>query len=662
MTSSDLRQKFLEFFESKGHKIIPSASLLPENDPTVLFTTAGMQPLVPYLTGQKHPMGACLVNAQKCLRTDDIDEVGDEVHHTFFEMLGNWSLGDPDATDGIGAGYWKEEAIKYSFEFLTAPDWLGIDKNRLAVSVFAGDPDDSVGAGAPFDQESYDIWLSLGIAPERIAKLPKRNNWWGPAGETGPCGPDTEMFVWTGEGVAPDVFDANDSRWVEVWNDVFMEYDKKIQDSGFKIQDGAKAYVYEKLNQKNVDTGMGLERMTAGMNGVADNYQTDLFSAVIKKIEELSGKKYEGNERAFRIVADHLRAATFILGDGKDITPDNTGQGYVLRKLIRRAARYGKQMELPDGFTAQIATSVIGNMEEVYPELTKNREFILEQLTKEEDKFAETLTEGLKASRELFAGKISLPEEKYRKLMQIPTHGQILKDMWVKRREGGDYSIKEAGITKEEIEGAMVTGEEGFLLYQSYGFPMEMILELVIEKGLMFDRFAFKKEMAKHQDLSRTASSGMFKGGLADNSEETMKLHTATHLLLTSLRKVLGDDTINQKGSNITAERLRFDFNFPRKLTDEELQKVEEMVNEQIKKDLKVERLEMSYDEAKKMGAIGVFEEKYGERVLVYKMGDFSLELCGGPHVEHTGVLGSFKITKEESSSAGTRRIKALLA
>jgi len=593
MTSKELRQKYLEFFKAKGHTIIPSASLIPENDPTVLFTTAGMHPLAPYLMGEKHPGGRRLASAQKCIRTGDIDEVGNPTHHTFFEMLGNWSLGD----------YFKKEAIELSWEFLTSPAWLGLDKNRLAVSVFKGDSD------APFDQEAHDIWKNIiGVPEEKIARLPKKNNWWGPAGLTGPCGPDTEMFYWAGEAdKIPASFNDDNPLWIEIWNDVFMQYNKTA------------AGTYEPLKQKNVDTGLGLERILAVINGYGDDYKTDLFKNIISRIERLSNKAYGTDQeitKAMRIIADHLKAATFIMGDDRGVAPSNLGQGYVVRRLIRRAIRYGRQLGInEESWTKEIAKVVAHDYQEVYPELRRNINKVIEQLTEEEAKFKKTLELGLKEFEKLgVEGKIS--------------------------------------------------GNQAFNLYQTYGFPLEIIEELAKEKSLTVDAAAFAKELEKHQKLSRTASAGMFKGGLADASEATVKYHTAAHLLLAALRKVLGDQVI-QKGSNITAERLRFDFAHPGKMSDEEKQKAEELVNGAIKQDLPVTGEELTLNQARTKGAHGIFDAKYGEKVTVYTIGDetlyFSKEICGGPHVEHTGILGHFKIQKEESSSAGVRRIKAIL-
>ncbi len=578
MKSSELRQRFLDFFEKNGHKILPSASLIPENDPTVLFTTAGMHPLVPYLLGQKHPEGKRLASCQKCIRTGDIDDVGDDTHLTFFEMLGNWSLGD----------YWKDEAIKWSFEFLTKE--LEIPLERLAVSCFAGDKD------APKDEESAKIWEGLGVKKERIAFLPKEDNWWGPAGKTGPCGPDTEMFYWKlNDKPAPEVFDASDKNWVEIWNDVFMQY--------VKDENGN----YLPAEQKNVDTGMGLERTLAVLNGAENVYHTDVFEKAHKKLHELLK---EENPVSERIILDHLRAATFLLAE--NIVPSNIERGYVLRRLIRRAIRHGKQIGIEGQFCSKISEAVIETMGDVYSEIEKNKDFIFEQLNKEEERFEETLEKGLKEFAKL----------------------------------------------------ENVSGKDAFNLYQTYGFPIEITEELAKEKGIKVDIEEFKKELEKHQELSRTASAGMFKGGLADHSEQTTKLHTAAHLMLAGLRKVLGEHVV-QKGSNITSERLRFDFSHKEKMTGGQIKDVENFVNGIIKEDLPVSWQEMSLDEAKAINAMGVFESKYGEKVKVYTVGEgdniVSREICGGPHVDKTGILGKFHIQKEESSSSGVRRIKAIL-
>ena len=628
MNANELRKKFIEFFEGKDHIVIPSASLVPENDPTALFISAGMQPLVPYLMGESHPAGKKLVNVQKCIRTDDIDEVGDKVHHTFFEMLGNWSLGD----------YFKKDSIEWSHDLMLSDKWLGLSKDKFAVSVFAGDDD------APFDEESYNRWIELGISPERIAKLPKKNNWWGPVGETGPCGPDTEMFIWTGEGEAPKNFQETNenSAWVEVWNNVFMEYNRTAQGG------------YEPLTQKNVDTGMGLERALAVINGLDDNYKTDLFVPIIKKIEAISGKKYEGNEKEFRIIADHIKAAVFAIGDG--ITPSNKGAGYIVRRLMRRAIVKANQLGIKENFTAQLVDVVFEIYKDTYfssvipteveessnkKDLSTTLEMtIRKELEKEENKFRNSLAEGLRQ-------------------FEI-------------RIIGGFGSTVFGGALPKQKE-KVLTGQQLFDLYQSFGFPLELSLEIAKERNIEIGNGAIQQYsnlMREHQDLSRTASAGMFKGGLADAGEIAVKYHTTTHLLHQALRQVLGEH-VQQKGSNITVDRLRFDFVHTDKMTPEQIAEVENIVNEQIKKDLPVTMEEMSVEDAKNSGALGFFEHKYGDKVKVYTIGDpstssgprefFSREICGGPHVSRTGELGHFKIKKEESSSAGIRRIKAVL-
>ncbi len=601
ITSKQLREKYLEFFKSKNHTIIPSESLVPENDPTVLFTTAGMHPLVPYLMGENHPGGKRVVNSQKCIRTSDIDEVGDRTHHTFFEMLGNWSFGD----------YFKEKSIEMSWEFLTSKEGLGLDKSRLAVSVFEGDEN------APYDEKSFKSWRGLGVDEKRIAKLGVKEIWWGPAGETGPCGPDTEIFYWVGDlSKVPDSFNDDHDDWVEIWNNVFMQYNK------------TKEGKFEPLAQTNVDTGMGLERITAVMNGVDDNYKTDLFVNLIKNDSEYiaDGKQcWVDTRKMMRIVVDHIKAATFIMGDHKGIGPSNTDQGYIVRRLIRRAIRYAKQLGF-DGskkWTVEMAQIVIDDYRKVYPELKENKKFVLSQIEAEEEKFSQTVNKGLKRFKKL-KGKFK--------------------------------------------SGKKVSGEDIFNLYQTYGFPLEMSMEELVKMEIEFKEDKLKKEFedysVKHQELSRTASAGKFKGGLADAGEETTKLHTVAHLLLATLRKVLGDH-VNQKGSNITAERLRFDFSHPEKLTIEQKEEIEKLINEAISKNLKVTMEELSLDEAKASGATGVFVSKYDDVVKVYTVGSgddmFSKEICGGPHVKNIGELGVFKIGKEKSSSAGVRRIKATL-
>jgi alanyl-tRNA synthetase len=596
MTSKDLREKFLDFFAKKGHKIIPSAPLIPEHDPTVLFTTAGMHPLTPFLLGEKHPAGKRLVDVQKCVRTGDIDDVGDAWHLTFFEMLGNWSLGD----------YWKKEAIEWSFEFLTEKKHLKIPEEKLNVTVFAGDKD------APRDEESAKIWLSLGVPKDRIFYLPKEDNWWGPAGKTGPCGPCTEMFYDTGKKKCrPDCQPGcKCDKYAEIWNDVFMEYNKTIEGK------------YESLAQKNVDTGMGIERTTAVLNGFDNVYETELFRSIIKKIEELSGKKYEEeNIRTMRIIADHIKAASFILAE--EVEPSNVEQGYVLRRLIRRAVRYGKRVGINEIFTFKIADATIEMYRDAYPELLKNRDFIEEQLVKEEERFSRTLERGL---REL--------DKEIQKMNQV-------------------------GI--KSLHGDL--GEIAFYFFETFGFPLELFLEEIKTKFLHSPddiKKSFYRAFQKHQEISRAGAEQKFSGGLADHSEKVVKYHTATHLLLAALREILGPE-IYQKGSNITAERLRFDFNYPEKLSEGQIKKIENLVNEKIKQDIEVEMMELPKEEALKIAKVSFDPSKYGDIVKVYKIDDFSIELCGGPHVKRTSELGQFEIVKEESSGAGVRRIRAIL-
>ena len=611
----ELIKKYLDFFKSKNHAVIPNTSLIPKNDPTVLFTTAGMHPLVPYLLGQKHPLGKRLVNVQKCIRTTDIDAVGDETHHTFFEMLGNWSLGD----------YFKKEAINLSFEFLTKE--LKIPKEKISVTCFKGDKD------AAKDDESAEIWESLGISKNKIKFLGKEDNWWGPAGKTGPCGPDTEMFV----------------NEIEIWNDVFMQYNKN------------KNGKYEVLTQKNVDTGMGVERTISILNNLKDNYLNPVWKPIIEKIEQISGKKYGKNKeetRSIRIIADHIKASVFLLAE--NITPSNVEQGYVLRRLIRRAIRYGRLLEIKRPFAHELVPEILGIYTD-YPELKQNKKFIIEELKNEEARFARTIDLGLKIAERIFKTKIPIKRDKYTKFMQLANHIEILNDLWKKKREGKRYNIKKVDISEKEIDKATITGKEGFLLYQSYGFPPEMIIELATEKNLIFHRGEFKRKLQKHQELSRTASQGRFKSGLADSSEKTTRLHTATHLLNQALKQVLKDKNIKQKGSNINPERLRFDFNFSRKLTDKEIKDIENLVNEKIKHAIAVEKQEMKLKDAIKSSAESEFGAKYPDIVSVYSIGNFSKEICTGPHVSNTKEIGKFKIIKEESVAAGIRRIKAVV-
>ena len=580
MNAKELRDKYLSFFLSKDHVVIPSASLVPRDDPSVLFNTAGMQPLVPYLSGQPHPLGKRLVNIQKCLRTVDFENIGDNTHHTFFQMLGNWSLGD----------YFKKEAISWSFEFLTGKKWLNLPLKMLAFTVYEGDKT------VPRDTESYELWKSLGVSVERIVFLGKDNFWI--AGESGPCGPSTEMFYWTGDGNAPTKFDPNDNRWVEIWNDVFMQFNKGKDKS------------ITPLKQKNVDTGMGFERTLAVLSGKKSAYETDLFQPVIKQIEKLSGKKYKDHQREIRIVADHVRAATFILGDDNAVTPSNVDRGYVLRRLIRRAVRYARLLGMQESLKV-LAELVVKDYGDYYTELRQNKERVFTELQNEEQKFAQTLEKGLRE--------------------------------FEKMADKGDIS-----------------GKDAFLLFQSYGFPLEMTEELADEKKVKVDVEGFLAEFQKHQELSRKGAEQKFKGGLADLSEATIRLHTATHLLNEALRKVI-DPKIKQRGSNITPERLRFDFSFDRKLTQEEVKKVEDEVNRVIKKQMPVVCKEMTKEQAVKIGAEMEFGQKYPDKVTVYFMGDYSKEFCGGPHVKNTKEVGKFKIVKEEACSAGVRRIKAVV-
>ena len=640
-TADDLRSLFLNFMQKKGHALIPSASIIPENDPTVLFTTAGMHPLVPYLQGQKHPMGKRLTDVQKCIRTGDIDEVGDNSHLTFFEMLGNWSLGD----------YFKKEAISWSWEFLTSPEYLGIEPERLAFSVFAGDED------CPRDEEAASYWKQAGVKEDHIFFLPKENNWWGPAGITGPCGPDSEMFIITDKPpCGPDCSPACDcGRYLEIWNDVFMQYDKQ--------KDGT----FKPLSQKNVDTGMGLERTFCVLKGVKSVYDTSIFAGIIGKIQELSGKKYGSDEettRAIRIIADHMRTATFIIGDDRGVTPSNVDQGYVLRRLIRRAVRHGMKLGMPQGFTCEIAKVIIAQYKATYPELESHGEFILEQLKLEEERFSRTLKKGV-AEFEKVVGNIQRTREALEAAKAEKTPESAGKLRPTPEMQPIIAALKDGTATDEMFDRVLSTldtidGRSAFKLYDTYGFPIEITTEMAAEQGLKVDTEGFDERFKQHQATSHAGAEHRFKGGLADASEETAKLHTATHLLQAALRKVLGDE-VHQKGSNITAERLRFDFSFGRKMTDEEKAEVEKLVNEAIQAAVPVVCEEMTVAEARAQGAMGLFESKYGERVKVYTMGKYSKEICGGPHARNTGDLKSFKIKKEEASSAGVRRIKAVI-
>ena len=593
ITLHELRRKYIDFFKSKGHAEISGKSLIPENDPTVLFTTAGMHPLVPYLLGEPHPAGKRLTDYQKCIRTGDIEEVGDESHLTCFEMLGNWSLGD----------YFKKESIAYSWEFLTSPEWLALDPRMISVTVFEGD------ANAPRDETSAEAWKGLGMPLDRIAYLPAKDNWWA-AGPTGPCGPDTEIFFWVGDGLPPSGSNkGTDSQgWMEIWNNVFMEFNRVDE----------KTLV--RLPAQNVDTGMGLERTVCILQGKKSVYDTEAFGPIIEAIESVAGYEYKSEDdkdRSVRIIADHVRTATFILGDPKAVMPSNVGAGYVLRRIIRRAVRHGRKLGIEGSFLARPAAAVVDNFSAPFPELAQNRARVLDELSKEEEKFLETLQKGEREFEKMLPNLLKNPQR-------------------------------------------TMSGRLAFKLYDTYGFPIELTEELAEENGMKVNRPEFDEAYKKHQELSRAGSEQLFKGGLADHSEVSTKYHTATHLLQQALAVVLGDH-VAQKGSNITAERLRFDFAHGAPMTKEELARVEAIVNEQIGRDLPVTMAMMKLDEAKASGARALFGEKYEETVKVYTIGDFSKEVCGGPHVERTGVLGRFRIQKEQSSSAGVRRIYAVL-
>ena len=670
MTSKELRKKYIKFFKEKEHNEIPSASLVPENDSSVLFTTAGMHPLVPYLMGENHPVGKRLVNVQKCVRTGDINDVGDSTHNTFFEMLGNWSLGD----------YFKDDSIRWSFEFLTDKKYLGIDPKKIKVTVFEGDNN------VPRDEESIKIWQScfekIGVDTEifekeknnnetaQIFPLPKEDNWWGPAGQTGPCGPDTEIFIDLGKPVnfekCPNGDDCKPGchcgRYVEIWNNVFMEYERRIRNQKLRIKNDEK-YEYVVLARKNVDTGMGLERTLAVLNGFDNIYETDVLAPIVAQVKTLSLCHCEGeargnpvtmrnesnngiatlrsaplamteeNNKSYRIIADHIRTSVFMISDG--VVPSNLDRGYILRRLLRRAIRHGNLLKMPDEFLLPLAETVIDIYKDFYLELEKNRNIILEEIKKEEEKFEKTIEAGMREFNKI-------------EWVGIKNQNEILS-------KKGSF----AGHVKPQV-----SGKVAFNLYQTYGFPIELTIEFAKEQNKIVDIKGFERELKNHQEKSRIASAGKFKGGLADSSEETTRLHTTAHLLLESLRRVLGEHVF-QKGSNITAERLRFDFSHSEKLTDEEKKQVEDLVNEQIQKKLLIEMEEMNLKEAKKIGAMGVFENKYGEKVKVYTIGNddnvFSREICGGPHIKNTSELGKFRIKKEQSSSAGVRRIKAVL-
>jgi len=600
MTANELRSKYIEFFKSKNHVEISGQSLIPENDPSVLFTTAGMHPLVPYLLGEKHPAGTRLTDYQKCIRTGDIDEVGDPSHLTCFEMLGNWSLGD----------YFKKESIAFSYEFLTSPKWLGLDPKKISVTVFAGDEN------APRDEDAANYWKENGMPEDKIAYLPASDNWWA-AGPTGPCGPDTEIFYWVGEGLPPVGSNkgTDPENWMEIWNNVFMQFNRKDEKT------------LEPLPKQNVDTGMGLERTNCILQGKTSVYLTEVFQPIINKIEELSSYKYGSDaekDKSVRIIADHSRAATFILGDQRGVTPSNLGAGYVLRRLIRRAVRHGMKLGIDKSFLPQIADAVVANFKNAYPELEQNKDKIFKELAAEEDRFRLTLKNG---------------EAEFQKMLP-----NLMKN------------------PKKEI-----SGKVAFRLYDTFGYPLELTQELGAEHGFTVDVEGFKEAERKHQEASKSLDAGKAKGGLAEQSEITTKYHTATHLLQQALVDVLGDQ-VAQKGSNINNERMRFDFTFERPMTPEEIKKVEDIVNQKIKEDLPVTMEILPLEKAKEEGARALFTNKYGEDVKVYTIGRdpktdwFSKEVCGGPHVQHTAQIGDFKITKEQSSSAGVRRIRAVIS
>ena len=601
MNANELRSKYIEFFKSKNHVEISGQSLIPENDPSVLFTTAGMHPLVPYLLGEKHPAGTRLTDYQKCIRTGDIDEVGDPSHLTCFEMLGNWSLGD----------YFKKDSIAYSYEFLTSKDWLALDPRKISVTVFAGDDN------APRDEEAAEVWKSVGMPEDKIAYLPASDNWWA-AGPTGPCGPDTEIFYWVGEGLPPAGSNkgTDSANWMEIWNNVFMQFNRIDEKT------------LEPLPKKNVDTGMGLERTNCILQGKTSVYLTEVFQPIIQKIGELAGGYVYGTDeekdKSVRIIADHSRSSVFILGDQKGVTPDRVGAGYVLRRLIRRAVRHGMKLGIDKDFMAEVAAVVVENFKNAYPELEQNSAKVYKELTAEEAKFRQTLKKGEAEFQKMLPNLMKNPKK-------------------------------------------IISGKVAYNLYETYGYPLELTQELGAENGFTVDVEGFKEAERKHQEASKTAEAGKAKGGLTEQSDVTTKYHTATHLLQQALVNVLGNQ-VAQKGSNITNERMRFDFTFERPMTPEEIKKVEAIVNEKIKEDLPVTMEVMPLADAQAAGARALFTNKYGEDVMVYTVGRdvkndwFSKEVCGGPHVQHTAQIGEFKIEKEQSSSAGVRRIRATIS
>ncbi len=601
MNANELRSKYIEFFKSKNHVEISGQSLIPENDPSVLFTTAGMHPLVPYLLGEKHPAGTRLTDYQKCVRTGDIDEVGDPSHLTCFEMLGNWSLGD----------YFKKDSIAYSYEFLTSKDWLALDPRKISVTVFAGDEN------APRDEDAANFWKAVGMPEDKIAYLPASDNWWA-AGPTGPCGPDTEIFYWVGEGLPPAGSNkgTDSANWMEIWNNVFMQFNRVDE----------KTLV--PLPKQNVDTGMGLERTNCILQGKTSVYLTEVFQPIIQKIGELAGGYVYGTDeekdKSVRIIADHSRSSVFILGDQKGVTPDRVGAGYVLRRLIRRAVRHGMKLGIDKDFMAEVAAVVVENFKNAYPELEQNSAKVYKELTAEEAKFRQTLKKGEAEFQKMLPNLMKNPKK-------------------------------------------IISGKVAYNLYETYGYPLELTQELGAENGFTVDVEGFKEAERKHQEASKTAEAGKAKGGIAEQSEAATKYHTATHLLQQALVNVLGPQ-VSQKGSNINAERMRFDFTFERPMTPEEIKKVEAIVNEKIKEDLPVTMEVMPLADAQAAGARALFTNKYGEDVKVYTIGRdvkndwFSKEVCGGPHVQHTAQIGDFKIEKEQSSSAGVRRIRATIS
>ena len=602
-TDRQLKELWIKFFTKHGFKRIPGYSIIPENDPTVLFTTAGMHPLVPYLLGEPHPYGDKIFDIQRCIRTNDIDEVGDDSHLTLFEMLGNWTLGECN----------KKEMIKLSFEFLTSPEYLGLPKERIAVTVFEGND------VAPRDEEAYNAWKECGI--KEVFYMPKENNWWALGGGVGPCGPDTEMFYNTGkEKCCESCSPACDcGKYLEIWNDVFMQY--RVKNAGEKA---------EKLERPNIDTGMGLERTVAVLNGAKSVYDSGALKSVIDFINSKAKIGYETDDkskRAYRIITDHLRSSVFILGDERGVVPSNVGQGYILRRFIRRSINCARDIGLDVEFFKDIADIYVDEYGKDYEDIAKNRDFIKEELIKEVEKFSKALEEGHKEFEKVIKG--------------IEKHKEFAKQ------------------TGEVVENK-ISGKAVFRLYDTFGFPFELTKELAEQRGYTVDKNEFDEKFKEHQEKSRVASAGVFKGGLADQSKQSARLHTATHLLLAGLQKMFGKQVV-QKGSNITPERLRFDFNLDHKMTKEELAQLEDFVNDAIKRELDVTCQIMTLEQAKAEGAHGTFSNKYGEEVKVYTIGDVSKEICGGPHAENTRELHHFKILKEESSSSGIRRIKAII-